>query len=405
VAPSSAVDGGWILNIANSSIIGFVCAALLCGCGGAEQGTAKKPKRVKVEVPFFRVQSIGPLAEAATRMQVPFLLGPGGAALDTPCFGRATGLTPWETRRPVVLEKLAENQAAISKAIAAWVDAEILAPAPLAALRGGLQASYEDPIVLNAPDAKVRLAPDQTCVDEKTRFLPDGAKAVTTLFGAKVIVLRGKEALTKPELKALRKAAKRADVGFRPSRGFRRAVDPASGAFAATESGAPLFVGPDGKPVTEDRLPPEEDRPLAGFELVMYEPLWFAWGDLPQEKWRKESDPAVCRVNLVDYDATPRVPACDPNREAGFGVEPGEGEGAVVLKVASDGVVSTKTAKYGEATMIQVGSRVVVWVTATPIEEGADLAVDSLVLDPKKDPEGELGAFGTPAPEKRKKRH
>ena len=387
----------------NSLILFFVCAAIATGCGGAQQEAVQKPKHVKVDEPAFRVQSIGPLASAMSTPRVPFLMGADGAAIDTPCFVRATGVEQWETERPLVLEKLAENQAAISKAISAWAEAEILSIGSLGALKGRLQATFEDPIVLNAPDAKVRLAADQKCVDEKTRFLAEGSKAVTTLFGAKVLVLRGKDALSKQQIKALRKAAGKAKVGFRPSRGFLRAIAPETGAFAATETKQPLFIGPDGKPVTEDRLPPTEDLPINGFELVMYEPLWFAWGDLPKERWGRENDPAVCSLNLVDYDATPRVPACDKNREAGFGVEPGDGEDEVVLKVASDGVVASKTAKYGEETMIQAGSRVVVWVTATSIEEGADLKVDSLVLVPKENPAGELGAFGKPAPSKKKK--
>jgi len=388
-----------------SSVLLLACAAFALSCGGApEQETIKKPKRVKVDEPLFKVQSIGALDEALSSPRLPLLIGTKGATLDTPCFERATGLSSWETQRAVVLEKLDENQAAISKEISAWTEAEILSFGPLGELKGKLQASFEDPVVLSAPDAKVRFAADQRCVDEKTRFLPEGAKAVTTLFGAKVLVLRGKDALSKKQIKALRKAAQKANVGFRPSRGFLRAIDPETGAFAVTETKQPLFVGLDGKPVTEDRLPQAEDLPLNGFELVMYEPLWFAWGDLPKERWGRENDPAACSLNLVDYDATPRVPACDKDREAGFGVEPGEEDGTVVLKVASDGVVASKTAKYGQETMIQAGSRVVVWVTAAPIEEGADLKVDSLVLDPGSAPKGELGAFGKPAPSKKKKR-
>jgi hypothetical protein len=378
-------------------------AALACGCGGAQEETVAKPKKVKVDEPIFKVQSIGPLAAAVSSPRLPFLLGADGAVIDTPCFERASGLAPWETQRAVVLDKLDESQVAISKAISAWVEAEILSSEPLGALKGKLQASFEDPMVVSAPDAKVRLAADQKCIDPKSRFLPEGARAVTTLFGAKVLVLRGKDELSKAQIKALRKAAKKAKVGFRPSPGFLRAIDAATGAFAADEAKRPLFVGPDGKPVAADRLPPTEDLPTNGFELVMYEPLWLAFGDLPKERWGKENDPAVCNLNLVDYDATPRVPACDKDREAGFGVEPGDEDGTVVLKVASDGVVAKKTAKYGEETMIQAGDRVVVWVTAAPIEEGADLKVDSLVLDPGKHPEGDIGAFGKPAPEKKKK--
>ena len=40
--------------------------ALAAGCGGAQEETAKKPKAAKVDEPFFRVQSIGPLAAAQT---------------------------------------------------------------------------------------------------------------------------------------------------------------------------------------------------------------------------------------------------------------------------------------------------------------------------------------------------
>jgi hypothetical protein len=391
------------LRNTTSLILVLVGAALACGCGGAQGETVKKPKPAKVDEPIFKVQSIGPLSAAMSNPKLPFVIGADGAVIDTPCFERATGLDSWETQRAVVLEKLEENQAAISKEISAWAEAEILSFGPLGELKGKLQASFEEPMVISAPDAKVRLALDQKCIDEKSRFLPDGARAVTTLFGAKVLVFRGKDALSKSQLKALRKAAKKAKVGFRPSPGFLRAIDAETGAFAATETKQPLFVGPDGKPVTEDRLPPAEDLPTNGFELVMYEPLWLAWGDLPKERWGRENDPAMCNLNLVDYDATPRVPACDKDREAGFGVEPGDEDGTVVLKVASDGVVAKKTAKYGEETMIQAGSRVVVWVTAAPIEEGADLKVDSLVLDPGKHPDGDLGAFGKPAPEKKKK--
>jgi hypothetical protein len=393
------------LRNAFSAIAVGLCAALAVGCGGAEQEVVKKkPAHVKVDEPFFRVQAIGPLDGAVESARLPFLLGADGKILDTPCFERATGPGSWETERPQVLEKLGQNDAAISKTILGWVEAEILSFGPLGALKGKLQATYGRPTVIHAANEKIRLAADQACIDEETRFLPDGAKAVTTLFGAKVLALHGKDALSKQELKALRKAAARAKVGFRPSRGFLRALDPETGAFAVDEAKRPLFVGPDGKPVTEDRLPPEEELPVNGFELVMYAPLWFAWGDLPKELWQKENDPAICALNVVDYDATPRVPTCDKMREAGFGVEPADAEGEVVLKVASDGVVATKTAKYGQETMIQAGRRVVVWLTATPIEEGADLKVDSLVLDPKEKAGGELGAFGKPAPSKKKKR-
>jgi hypothetical protein len=384
--------------------LALAAAARAAGCGGAQEEIAKKPKAAKVDEPFFRVQSIGPLAAAQTGQRLPFLLGADGAAIDTPCFERATGLEPWATERQMVLDKLAENQVAVSKAIAAWVDAEILSSGPLVELEGKLQATFADPVITSAPDSKVRFAADQRCVDAKRRALPDGARAVTTLFGAETLVLRGRGELSKQQLKALRKAAQKAKVGFRPARGFPRAVDPATGAFAVSESGAPLFEGLGGTPVTEVELPPPGERPLGGFDLVLYRPLWFAWGDLPKERWGREVDPATCAVNVVDWDATPRVPACDEMREAGYGVEPGETDGEVVIKVASDGVVATKTAKYGEEAMIQAGGRVVAWVTATAIEEGADLKIDSLVLVPKEKPAGELGAFGTPAPDKKKKK-
>jgi hypothetical protein len=339
--------------------------ALLVGaCGGAPEPVpeAPRPPPVPVEEPTFKVWEMGALARARTDAPVPFLIDGAGAPVETPCFERARGLKPWDTGRAQVISKLEANGEAIRAAIRAFALEPIFSGDE--ELASTLAVAWEVPAIVHAPGGKVRLAADQACIDPGARSLPEGARAVTTLFGARELRFTGQEPLAKDRLAALRKAAEKAKLRFRP-------------------------LTAEGEPATGK-------RPAHGFRLSFPSPLWFAWGDLPKEAWGREQDPAECRLNLVFDDVVPRVPECGGPADVGFGAVRGESAGAVVLKVSADGVTAGATAKAGETVMVQAGGRVIVWLTPTPIVEGVEVAVDTLVLDPGGGPGGDLVPFGKP---------
>ena len=76
-----------------------------------------------------------------------------------------------------------------------------------------------------------------------------------------------------------------------------------------------------------------------------------------------------------------RMPDCAKFKHAGFGVSRGKGPDSVLLKVAAGTETVTATVPLGQTEMVQVGGQVIVWVKPQPLEEGAHLIIDSLVLD------------------------
>jgi hypothetical protein len=349
-------------------------ALLALACGGVPEPEPVAPgPAVSVEEPVFKVWEMGALARARTDAALPFPIDATGDPLETPCFQRARGLEPWNTGRPQVIGKLDANAEGVRAAIRAWAKDALFADEATAGLATALAVAWETPAIVHAPNGKVRLVAEQTCIDPVARSLPAGVRAVTTLFGAREVTFTGGAQLSKEQVAALRKAAEKAKARLRPL-------------TAAGETAT-------------------KKQPVHGFRLSFNPPLWFAWGDLPAEVWAREQDPAACRLNLVFDDVTPRVPECGGPRDVGFGASQGETAAVVVLKVSADGVTAEATAKAGETVMLQAGGRVVVWLTPQPIIEGVDLAVDTLVLDPEGGPGGDLKPFGkAPKPKPAKKK-
>jgi hypothetical protein len=362
----------------------FVAGALVaavCGCGAAPEEPAEpRPEPVTetpdVDEPSFRVWSFGVLDEATREVSLPYLIGAGGARLEEPCYQRARGLNPWVTQRAEVRAKLDQHAAGVEQAILEWA-AEVLMPDGEGT--AGWSASYERPSIVHAPNEKVRLAGDQQCVSEKGS-LPEGSKTVTTLFGAKRIVLKSPQPLGKQLLKRARKTAKKAKVWLKPLRAYRRAVDE-DGDPVSGPDGEKLFVSPDGRLVPSEQIPRGAKRRIYELELNSYQPLWFAYGDLPEETWVSEFSSEKCKVNLVYDDATPRPTDCGEPAGVGFGVGL-LGDGKMEVRVAADGYTARSEAKFDDVVMIPVGGRVVVWIKIRKILEGVDLMVNSLVLDP-----------------------
>jgi hypothetical protein len=370
-----------LVSDACKAVVAAAIVAVVCGCGAAPEEVEEPPPAPvedvdDVDEPTFRVWSFGVLEAATREVRLPYLVDAGGVRSEEPCYQPARGLKPWETQRGAVRTKLDEHAVAIEESILDWV-AEVLLPEGESI--AGWKASYDKPSIAHAPNDKVRLAGDQQCVSEKGS-LPEGAKTVTTLFGAKRIMLRSPQPLEKRVLKHVRKTAKKAKVWLKPLRAYRRAVDEDGDPIYGSDGGK-LFVSPDGRHVSSRQIPKGAKRRIYELELNSWQPLWFAYGDLPEEVWTREFDANRCTVNLVYDDATPREADCGEPAGVGFGVKL-LGGGEMEVRVAADGFTAVRSIKFDDVEMVQVGGRVIVWIKPEKILEGAELKINSLVLDP-----------------------
>ncbi len=361
-------------------VLGAIFASF-CGCGAAhEEVEEPSPLPAKaskdVDEPTFRVWSFGVLDAATREVRLPYMIGDDGAKLGEPCYQQARGLKPWETQRTEVRTKIDEHAAGIEQVILDWA-AEVLLPEGEST--SGWHASYERPAVVHAPNEKVRLAGDQQCVSEKGS-LPVGSKTVTTLFGAKRILLKSPQPLSKQLLKRMRKTAKKAKLGLKPLRAYRRALDE-DGKPESGSDGEKLYISPDGRLVPAKQIPKGAKRRVYELEINAWKPIWFAYGDLTEEAWLREFVTEKCEVNLVYDDPTPRGAECGEPGGVGFGVALVEG-GKMEVRVAADGFTARRVSKFDDVEMIPVGGRVIVWVKPRKIDEGAEIKINSLVLDP-----------------------
>jgi hypothetical protein len=375
--------------MSNSKNIQLMLAALVLvavgnGCGAAQEQADETPAKPAVpaadsegDEPTFRVWSFGVLDEATREAGLPYLIDADGSRLETACYVRARGLKPWETERAKVIGKIESKREGIHQAILEWLEATML---PEGTNTKGWQTAYEKPTVVHAPDAKLRLAADQQCVDDKGA-LPEGSKTVTTLFGAKTLRIKSPAPFEKKLVKQLRKSAKKAKVWLKPIKAYRRALDE-DGDPVSGPDGKKLFLAPDGRLVPAKQIPKGAKRRIYELELSSWAPLWFAFGDLPDDGWAREFGPETCGVNLVFDDATPRAADCDEAAEVGFGVRRGS-EDRVEVRATADGFTAKAEVPFGSVLKLQVSGRVVVWVKPKKILEGALLKVNSLVLDPE----------------------
>ncbi len=372
-------------------VLGAIFASF-CGCGAAlEEVEEPSPAPVKVtkdvDEPTFRVWSFGVLGAATREVHLPYMIGGDGARLEEPCYQQARGLKPWETERTEVRAKLDEHAVGIEQAILDWA-AEVLLPDGESI--SGWHASYERPAVVHAPNEKVRLAGDQQCVSEKGS-LPKGSKTVTTLFGAKRILFTSPQPLSKQLLKRVRKTAKKTKLWLKPLKAYRRAVDE-GGVPKSGSDGEKLYTSPDGRLVPAKQIPKGARRRVYELEINSWQPIWFAYGDLPEEAWLREFTTDKCEVNLVYDDPRPQAAECGEPSGVGFGVALA-GDDELEVKVAADGFTARHVAKFDDVEMIPVGGRVIVWVKPRKIDEGAEIKINSLVLDPDSAADAPPGSF------------
>jgi hypothetical protein len=240
---------------------------------------------------------------------------------------------------------------------------------------------YEAPVVTHLTASELKLVHGQTCIGEESRSLVKDARAVSALFGAKIFHFKSPKPFDRSLLETMKNAAVQAYILFEHQELFYPAVGE-NGNQILGPNGDRMFVTPKGKLVPEAQIPPPDQRPVTQIRLSFNNgPLYFAYGDLSGDAWKREFDDQQCNLHLVFEDATPRAPDCAGFNQAGFGVSRGASSDTVLVKVATADATVAQNVTINETKMIQVGGRIVVWVKPQPLEEGAFLTIDSLVLD------------------------
>ncbi len=362
-------------------------------CGPKKESTpaAVAPSKFEDE-PEFRIADLTLLGQVTTEAELPYLIGPSGARSETPCYAVTDKPQSWATKNPRVLHGLQNNDATIQSRVIAWAQDQLL-PAESSSNSGGWQVAFEGHTIVHAGIEQVRLAEDAECIDE-TAALPAGSMTVTTLFGVRELAFKSAAPIDAATMKKMRGAAKKARHRLKArSFDYPRAED-AAGNPLKDEKGRPLFDGPNGEHLLRSKIPKPKNRPVFEWTLTLGEPLFIAFGDLPGDMWGRELDPARCSVNLIYDDPTPRLPECAESGDAGFGISTGSSPDSVKVKVAADGETVTEEIPFNTRQRLQVAGRVVLWIVAQKLEEGAVLNIDSLVLAPGSGPDGALDSFG-----------
>lgn len=355
--------------------VGFTAA----GCGAREQEETTLPKsEFKFgKEPQFAISKLSALPKATPLDSIPYLATSNGVPKDETCFLATKEAQFWDTQNPVVLKQLKAMEAEIETAVLAWTRDTLYPERTFS-----FHARFEAPVIKHVSPAQVRLSPQQKCVDNVAMLFPNGARTITTQFGAEEFFYESKSPIDQQLIKKMEPKAKAAKCLVKAlPYDYPQAID-TKGKPLKDAKGRPQFKGPNGELLNKKDIPKLKKRPVFKWSLTCHKPVFFAVGDLQADAWSSEADPAKCSVNLIYWDATPRVPECPEFNDAGFGVEQITEQNAVKVKVTADGETVSQTIPFNERQAIQISGRMVVWVVATPIEEGALLSIDSFVIAP-----------------------
>ncbi len=394
-------DIGWVLALCLGMAATF-------GCGGKKTPEAKTPGDQGPAQPTGPdYQTFAPLPRATNVAEVPFLLGADGED-HTPCFKAVEGLAPAEGGHETK-SLIEENGSAVNKAIRAWF-VEDLAPAGLSeALASKWEIEVEDISVKEVPSDQIRFVDDPQCIQPSTGWLSEDIHAVMMMIGARTFKFTTTVPIDHNLQEEMIQAVGMENMVLESEALF--VYEPATdsdGQPIKNQEGAPLFKAPDGRFIEEKEVPPAEQRTMKEWTLKAENAVYFAFRELSDEMWRKESKKDQCDVYLVWGDITPRPPECEEFTESKFVATQTE-DGDVAITITTGDQNMGETLGYGEAKMIQVNDRIILWVSPKKIEEGVLLRLNSLVLAPqgitmskKSSAESYVPARSEPPPEEEK---
>lgn len=326
-------------------------------------------------------QVFAALHKATTMSDLPFLMDDDGI-VNIPCFNIIEGLAPQDANfefRGMINDY--ENQ--INQAIRNWF-IEDLAPSGLSeSIASNWQIKVEDPVVLSVQNQDVRFIPDQQCVDERRGWLREDTIAVTTLVGGRKFKFSSSTPVDNYLQEEMIQAVGMQNMVLESPTLF--VYEPATdgvGNPMINREGQQLYKSPSGSFITEQEIPPLEERLMKEWTLTSEVPLYFAYRELSRDGWRREFKKDVCNVYLVWGDVTPRPPECDEFSESGFSAKKGL-DGEVEVTITTGDNATQATLSYGNVSVIPVSDRILLWIKPKKIEEGVMLRLNSLVLNPQ----------------------
>ncbi len=359
-----------------------VCLAsmVVFGCGGKDKSDTKTADDAKAAPKGPDYQVFAPLPKATTVAELPYLVGPDGED-NTPCFKPGEGLVP-EDAGFEIKSAIEENESAVNEAIRNWLVESLEVSGLSGALASKWEIEVEDPVVLMVPNEAVRFVDDPQCIQPSTGWLGEDVRAVTMMIGARTFSFSTTIPVDMDLQEEMVGAVSQENFILESDALF--VYEPAmddDGKPIVNQEGVPLFKAPDGRFIPDKEIPPPEKRTMKEWTLKGETPLYFAFRELSDEAWRKESKKDLCDVYLVWGDITPRTAECEEFTESAFVATKTE-DGDVAITITTGEENKGVTLGFGKSDMILLNDRIIIWLSPKKIEEGVKLRLNSLVLNP-----------------------
>ncbi|MDD5306599.1 MAG: hypothetical protein PHU25_04690 [Deltaproteobacteria bacterium] len=357
-------------------VLAVFAVALGCGAAAPKETTAvdKGPKG-----PDYQVWAL--LPKATLKADLPFIVGEG-ASEDTQCFKKVENLAP-QSADVTTQGLMGDHKAEVAEAVRAWFYTD-LAPSGLTDITTrNWTIEIDDLMTAEVPAEQIRFAEHPDCIDKDVGWLPPNQHAVTTLFGAKILKVKSSLPIDPEMQQELVRAASSQNMVIESPALFvyEPAVD-ASGNSMMSPEGKPLFKSPSGEFIPESQVPPPAKRLMKDFTLKSEKPLFFAFREIPNDAWRKESKKDDCDVFLIWDDLTSRPPECPEFNETAFSATKGSGKPIAVTLTTGKERMGVEM-EYDETTVVHVNDRIVLWINPAKVDEGVRLRLNSLVLNPR----------------------
>jgi hypothetical protein len=353
--------------------------SLAIGCGGKQSTEETETLAQTPTGPDYQV--FAPLPRATTKAAIPYLMDSNGL-VQTPCFKAMEELVA--THAGVEIKQLVEdNTSAATNAIIDWF-VQDLAPSGLSSGQaGGWTIEMEDLVVAEVPMDQLRFVEDQECIMPSTGWLGEGIRGVTTLIGAKTFNFSTQIPVGQDLQQEMLSAVGMENMVIESESLF--VYEPAldeEGNQLTNANKELLFSSPTGINIPQSEIPPPEQRTMKEWVLKTEAPLYFAFREIPEDGWRKESKKDLCDVFLVWGDVTPRPPECEEFKKSAFSASPTE-EGLVSITITTEGENKGVELDYGQSEKIVVNDQIILWINPKKIEEGVLLRLHSLTLNPQ----------------------
>jgi hypothetical protein len=242
----------------------------------------------------------------------------------------------------------------------------------------GWEIEVNYPLMLQMDPTKLRFDEKEECIGE-AGWLDEGVHAATTIIGTRQFAFSSSRRLNPTVQENMKAALEERGLSLEASGlDLYQPVLDDEGNQKYDKNEQALFNGPGGIRITEKDLPPESERGIKDWVIKSEEPLYFAFQELPNDAWQKESLKKACNVFLVWGDVTPRSPECEEFTGVTFAVE--QKEDGIKAEVTVDSDTKEIDLIYEKTERIMMAERAILWLNAKKEEEGVTIRLNSLVI-------------------------